>query len=205
MPEWLIAMMSEAWAISDSGRLHLEAVLTRALAQAMDPQQDNHQAQQQAMLVTDPAPVNPTVMAGDIAVINVTGALVRTPGWRRFFGLPDQATLGEITAAVAAAQSDDAVAATMLYIDSPGGSVAGTPELAAAIYNHRAVKPVWAYSASCMCSAAFWAGSQADRLYVGPVCDAVNLGVYGTLIDASKMYAEMGLEVFVARSGKLLQ
>ncbi len=192
-------MLMQPWAMSERGRLELEGVLARSLRRAAAVAGEDDVA---VMPLPEPQPVNPTVMRGNVAVINVTGVLTRTPGWQRAFGMPDHATLTELTDAVTAAAADDSVAATLLNIDSPGGTVPGTSELAEAIYAHRAVKPVWAHAANCMCSAAFWTGTQADRVYVGPVCDAVNLGVYGTLYDVSEMLKGMGVTAYIARSGK---
>ena len=60
---------------------------------------------------------------------------------------------------LAAALADPRVSAVVLAIDSPGGSVFGSPDLAAQIYAARDVKPIVAHTDGMMASAAYWISS----------------------------------------------
>ena len=60
------------------------------------------------------------------------------------------------------AVADDTVGAILIDIDSPGGSVYGTSELAAEILQARNSKPVCAIANSLAASAAYWIGSAAS-------------------------------------------
>lgn len=63
---------------------------------------------------------------------------------------------------LAAALDDPSVQAVMLMIDSPGGEVRGTTDLAAMV--KAAKKPVWAHVDGTAASAAYWLASAATRI-----------------------------------------
>lgn len=136
-----------------------------------------------------------------IAEIAVVGVLSKHPSLFRLFGCSEQPTLGELTEAVHCAAMDEAVAGIMLYIDSPGGTYAGTPELAAAVADARQKKPVHAYAQDSCCSGGYWPASQADRLTANRAADLGGIGVFSVLLDASKAAGMMGLKFHVVSSG----
>lgn len=71
------------------------------------------------------------------------------------------------------------VRAILLNINSPGGEVDGTHELAQMIAAARGTKPITAYVSHLGCSAAYWLASAADTI----VCDATALvGSIGVLM-----------------------
>ena len=61
----------------------------------------------------------------------------------------------EIGAAIQEAASRPDIKAVFLDIDSPGGTVAGTPEIAAAVSALDKKKPGYAFSSGLMASAAY--------------------------------------------------
>lgn len=74
--------------------------------------------------------------------------------------------------------SNPNVTAVVLNIDSPGGTVQGTPEAAAALRAARETKPFVAYSNSCIASAAYWLAASATETW-GTVSSSVgSIGVY---------------------------
>jgi protease-4 len=80
-----------------------------------------------------------------------------------------------IQAAIEQANNNDSVLSIVLAIDSPGGTVDGTDNLAKAIKNSK--KPVVTYVNGMMCSAAYWIGSSAAYI----VCDNANDGYQATI------------------------
>jgi len=90
----------------------------------------------------------------------------------------------------------------MLDIDSPGGTVAGTPELAAAVASLNDSKPVYAFSSGMMASAAYWIASQARAVYATPSAQVGSIGVVQAVIDDSAALAAEGLKVEVFSVGK---
>jgi signal peptide peptidase SppA len=103
---------------------------------------------------------------------------------------------------------DDAMAnkdikAIVFDIDSPGGTVAGTPELALKILSARGEgKQIVAVSNSLAASAAYWIGSAADQFVITPSGEAGSIGVYAMHIDYSKQNAMLGAEPSYISAGK---
>ena len=108
----------------------------------------------------------------------------------------------EIGAALAEAGQRDDIKAVFLDIDSPGGTVAGTPELAAAVASINKQKPVYAFSSGLMCSAAYWIASQARAIYATPSAQVGSIGVVQAVIDDSAALANEGIKVEVFAVGK---
>lgn len=98
--------------------------------------------------------------------------------------------------------ADSAVKAVLLDIDSPGGTVNGTPELAAAIRRLSKDKYVYAYTAGMACSAAYWAASQCDGIYAAPSSRLGSVGVIMPLVDSTGAFARNGLKVDVFAAGR---
>lgn len=109
-----------------------------------------------------------------IAVVNLAGPLMK-----------QQSSMGG-TSTVAArrairqAAADQTVSAILLRIDSPGGTVAGTADLAADVRAARSSKPVWAQIEDTGASAAYWVASQASQIWAN--ADTALVGSIGTLI-----------------------
>jgi len=89
------------------------------------------------------------------------------------FGATD---IEDIMEAVNAAAVRPDVQAVFLDIDSPGGSVSGTPELAQAVSDLCKAKYTYAFSGGQMCSAAYWVASQCDAIYVSPSARVGSIG-----------------------------
>lgn len=84
---------------------------------------------------------------------------------------------GQINAAIA----DSFVKSIVLAIDSPGGAISGTPELAQVVFDASRKKPVVAYSDAMLLSAAYWVGSAANAVYIsGPTVQVGSIGVVAT-------------------------
>jgi len=126
-------------------------------------------------LGTDAVPYQ--LLSGGVARIGWDGPMMQRPGFlaRLFLGAVDTA---EITSAVHAAASDPAVRSILLVVNSPGGSVTGTSELAEVIAEAAVSKPVVAVTEGLLASAAYWAVSGASSVYgSGPTVQVGSIGV----------------------------
>ncbi len=95
------------------------------------------------------------------------------------------------------------VKAILLDIDSPGGAVDGTMELAAEIFEARGSKPIAAFGDGMIASAAYWIGAAADELYLGsPVTQAGSIGVIALHRDISGAEEKSGVKTTVISAGK---
>lgn len=133
-----------------------------------------------------------------IAIVRVMGTLMKEMSF--FGGASSVALRREIRAAA----RDADVAAILLAIDSPGGTVAGTADLAAEVRAAAKAKPVWAFADDLAASAAYWVASQAERVYANDATALV--GSIGTLLivdDWSGLFEKEGVKVHVVSTGPL--
>lgn len=122
-----------------------------------------------------------TVEPGGVAVLRMSGVIA--PKANLFMqvsgGLSTQMATKQLESAVA----DPRVRSIVLAIDSPGGNVIGTPEMAAAVREMSATKPIVTHSDGALASAAYWIGSAANAVYLsGPTVQAGSIGI---VIDRS--------------------
>lgn len=154
----------------------------------------------------DPLPNQPNTSSllsveDGIGVVAIDGPILRKPDFfaRVFFGATSSEEIG---AALREAGSRDDIKAVFLDIDSPGGTVAGTPELANAVASLNAQKPVYAFSSGLMASAAYWVASQARAIYATPSAQVGSIGVVQAVVDNSAALDKAGIKVEVFSVGK---
>lgn len=107
----------------------------------------------------------------------------------------------ETRRAIRHAARDRMVNKIMLYIDSPGGTVSGTSDLAADVRAAGEQKVLWAFIANMGASAAYWVASQADQLWCNEVAMVGSIGTYALLCDESKYDEEWGLKYTLVSTG----
>jgi signal peptide peptidase SppA len=92
--------------------------------------------------------------------------------------------------------------AVILAIDSPGGTVDGTQELANAVFAARGKKPVVALVEQAM-SAAYWVASAAEEIYISSETAMTgSIGVVTRHIDVSRAEDKVGIKTTEVFSGK---
>lgn len=131
-----------------------------------------------------------------IALVKLTGLLMKS-----------QSSMGGTSTIQArrdirqAAANPD-VAGILLAIDSPGGTVAGTADLADDVKAAGKSKPVWAHADDLIASAAYWVGSQASRLTANSATALVgSIGTIQTIYDTSAMAEKNGVKPLVFATG----
>jgi signal peptide peptidase SppA len=135
--------------------------------------------------------------SGAIAILPMSGVL--TPGG--YYDGGDTST-DAFAAALMDVINDDTVGAVLLDINSPGGSVYGTGELADLIYSARKAKPVIGLANSLAASAAYWTGSQCTEFYCTPGGEVGSIGVYTMHMDMSGLMNAMGMKATLISAGK---
>jgi capsid assembly protease len=119
------------------------------------------------------------ILPGGVAVLPIEG--VMAPKANLFMQISGGASTQMLGQQVRAAMADSMVTSMILAIDSPGGSVFGTPELGQIIREASAVKPIVSVAEAIMASAAYWAGSAANAVYItGPTVTVGSIGVLAT-------------------------
>lgn len=100
------------------------------------------------------------------------------------------------------ALEDPNVTGIVLDIDSPGGTVDGTKELADFIFNSRGKKPIVAYANGTMASAAYWLGSAAEKIVAYDTSQVGSIGVIISHRDFSKAEEAAGIKTTHIYAGK---
>lgn len=137
--------------------------------------------------------------ARGVALVPVAGLLVNRSVSTWFGTIPGQDLL---RARIAAAADDTNAAAIVLHVDSPGGTVAGTAETAAAVRAAAAVKPVVAVVDALAASAAYWIASQATEIVVVPNGEVGSIGVMAMHQDVSRLMDRIGVTPTVITSAR---
>lgn len=133
-----------------------------------------------------------------VAVIKAVGTLMK-----------GQSSLGgtstiQLRRDIRNAAADPSVSGILLAIESPGGTIAGTPELAADVKAARRKKPVWSHIDDMGASAAYWVASQADQVFANhPTASVGNVGTIFAVTDVSKRLETEGVKVNVFATGPL--
>jgi signal peptide peptidase SppA len=104
----------------------------------------------------------------------------------------------QLNAAIASKQVD----AILLDVDSPGGAVAGVPELAQRILAAREQKPIFAFANGLMASAAYWLSAMADQIIAMPSSFVGSIGVVYVHEDHSQELAQQGVRITTISAGK---
>lgn len=90
----------------------------------------------------------------------------------------------------------------VLNMDTPGGTVTGTPELGDFIEDVASRKPVIAYTDTECCSGGLWLASKASQFYCAGSATTGSCGVRMILLDTTKMLDNEGIKVNPIFSGK---
>jgi signal peptide peptidase SppA len=140
----------------------------------------------------------PPVTSDGIAVIEINGQM--TKGWSKYGGTSTLYVRRQLRAAARSEQ----VRGVMLVVDSPGGFVAGTTELAddvrETIQTWR--KPVRAHIDDLGASAAYWVASQATWITAGRTSEVGSIGSMAIVVDSSESAKMEGIKVHVLSTGK---
>jgi len=136
-----------------------------------------------------------------IGIIAINGPIVKAPSLfeRLLFGATD---MDAISAAIEDAGGRQDVKGVLLDINSPGGTVVGTPELAQAVRSLATNKYVYAFTDGMMASAAYWIGSQADAIYATPSSRVGSVGVLQTVTNHTDQLKMRGISVETFAAGK---
>lgn len=156
--------------------------------------------------LTEPSASEPYTLTDGLATVTLHGPVTRVLSARdrarmAFFGSEATAS-SELIQTLEELRCNPSVHTVLFDIDSPGGSVNGTPELAAAVRRLSKEKHTYAYTAGLCCSAAYWIASQCDAIYAAPSSRVGSIGVLLPLLDTSGLFTKAGMKMDVISAGK---
>lgn len=129
--------------------------------------------------------IRPIQRKNGVAIIDVSGVIMRdADSICEYFGGASTVRISEQVNEVLA---DNTVNAILLRINSPGGMVNGTAELADVLFQARTQKPLLAYVSGDGYSAAYWLASQAHKVIAH---EAAGLGAIGVCVPVSDTYSD---------------
>lgn len=138
--------------------------------------------------------------AGSAEVIPVRGVIMPRYTWMTW--ALDGTGLDRLIGAIAEAAADPEVGTIVLDVASPGGSVEGVPEAAAALRGFQSAKPIIGVANSQAASAAYWLIAQANEVVVTPSGEVGSVGVYSLHLDWSRALDADGITPTLISAGE---
>ena len=137
------------------------------------------------------------VTRSGVAIIELTGPLMK-------FGssFSDGGSTVRARREIRSAVNDEDVAAIVLKIDSPGGTVSGTFDLVDDVREAASRKPVHAFIEDLGASAAYAIASAATKVYANRTALVGSIGTFAVILDASTRAEQLGVKVHVVRAGE---
>jgi signal peptide peptidase SppA len=136
---------------------------------------------------------------GRSAVVRLKGPLLKADSWMvDWFG---GTSMERARVAVLSAAADSSVDAIILDVDSPGGTVDGTDDLAAAVAAAAKSKAVIAQVGGMAASAAYWVASQATEIRMQRLDMVGSIGVRLLMYDFSKLFESEGIRPVLIDTG----
>ena len=110
--------------------------------------------------------------------------------------------VSEVLEQLESATKNDSIKGVLFVIDSPGGAVAPSIELAYAIKRLKEVKPVIAYAKGTIASGSYYASIWANEIIVNPGSMVGSIGVVMQGADLSKLMQTIGIKTQSVQAGK---
>jgi signal peptide peptidase SppA len=143
----------------------------------------------------------PYAVHNGVAVVELNGVLAKKANL--FMAISGGTSMQIAGKELRQAGDDPEVQSIVLHIDSPGGTVDGTQELAAIVREVNEKKRVVALADGLMASAAYWVGSAASAVYISAETTHVgSIGVVATHTDYSKREEMLGIKTTEITAGK---
>jgi protease-4 len=108
----------------------------------------------------------------------------------------------EVLEKIEKAKKNVAIKGVLLKVNSPGGAVAPSVELAYAIKELNDIKPVVAYASGIMASGSYYASIWANKIIANPGSMIGSIGVIMQSADASELMSKIGIKTQTVKMGK---
>ena len=143
------------------------------------------------------ADIEPQAEGDTIGVVTIAGEIVDgeagpgTAGGTRIADLLDEAL-------------NDDLAALVVRVDSPGGSVLASEEIRRAILRHKAKNiPIAVSMANVAASGGYWVSTPADRIFAEPETITGSIGIFAVIPTFEQLAADIGVNTDGVRTTPL--
>lgn len=100
------------------------------------------------------------------------------------------------------AKKDDNIKGVLFVVNSPGGAVAPSVELAYAIKELKEIKPVVVYASGVIASGSYYASIWADKIIANPGSVVGSIGVIMQGVNAEELMEKVGISTQTVKAGK---
>ncbi len=132
-----------------------------------------------------------------VAVINLNGPIREVAAG---IGGGGSITPQSVRRQLTKAENDNSIKAVVLRVDSPGGAIAASQEIAAMIKDFP--RPIVISMGDTAASGGYYIAASADAIVAQPGTMTGSIGVILTLTNLQELYEKMGIEVEIIKSGE---
>ncbi|MDK2061030.1 signal peptide peptidase SppA [Aliarcobacter butzleri] len=100
------------------------------------------------------------------------------------------------------AKTDTNIKGVLLVVDSPGGAVAPSVEVAFAIKELKQIKPVVVYASGVIASGSYYASIWADKIIANPGSMVGSIGVIMQGVNTKELMDKIGIQTQTVKAGK---
>lgn len=100
------------------------------------------------------------------------------------------------------AKTDTNIKGVLFVVDSPGGAVAPSVEVAYAIKELKQIKPVVVYASGVIASGSYYASIWADKIIVNPGSMVGSIGVIMQGVNTKELMDKIGIQTQTVKAGK---
>jgi len=188
-------ILGTPWVIHPDSLNNILSIMDRKLAgETIDTSEFAFGPQPSELLTTESGPASP------VGVLNITGPIF--PKANMMTQMSGATSIEKLQSDFRQMLNDDTIQSIVLNIDSPGGMSDLIMEMGDEIYSARGQKPIVAVANTTACSAAYWLGSQAEKLFVTPSGQVGSVGVYTVHQDKSAQQEKEGVSTTMISAGK---
>lgn len=140
--------------------------------------------------------------SGDaVAVISLSGNIADGNGQSDPFGSAAGITPNLVRDQLKEALEDSSVKAIVLKVNSPGGSVGASQEIAEEIKRAKDEKPIVVFMGDMAASGGYYISAMASKIVAKPGTLVGSIGVISQFMDLSGLYEKLGIKVQTIKSG----
>jgi protease IV len=139
-----------------------------------------------------------------ILILDING-VINDQDDRSFLGGGSACTPYYVKAVLDKAETDPAIRAVVLRIDSPGGTVSASQVISREVagFRKRTGKPVYAHIQATGCSGAYMLAAACSKIHIQPAGITGSIGVIAMLPKMAKLADKVGYEQVVIKSGPM--
>ncbi len=192
----------EPWWITKAGSMDVHNIVSRKLAEGIDPEKATKHAEQRPDTDLFGEPMPQMRIDQGVAIIPVKGTIFK--GAANIEKISGATSPEDIRSDLEAAARNGRVRSILLDINSPGGTVTGIRELAeriGEIDDDQSLPNVFAFTDDTMASAAYKLAAPASAIFVAPTAQVGSVGTRMEVVNFVGQLEQLGIAVEVFTSG----